>query len=229
MRITNHDRRRLLIGAGLAVSGLALIAAAGCAREGEETEVGAVEDLMREHGIIRRAILVYRSCAAKLRSGVSVDPLALKRTATLLRSFGENYHERRLEETYIFPAVRKAAGSAAAYVDILLAQHQRGREITDYVLGVTSKEAIGGDTEALARALDAFELMYEHHAAREDTILFPAWKTAIPRNELAEMGEKFEEIEHQQFGEDGFDDAVKQIDDIEQSLGLSDLAQLTPK
>ncbi len=42
-----------------------------------------------------------------------------------------------------------------------------------------------------------------------------------------EMGEKFEEIEHKQFGKDGFDDAVKQIAGIGQSLGIADLAQFT--
>lgn len=69
--------------------------------------------------------------------------------------------------------------------------------------------------------------MYEHHAAREDTIVFPAWKKALPNREYDEMGEKFEEIEHQQFGEDGFDTAVKQIAEIEGGLGLADIAQFT--
>ena len=41
------------------------------------------------------------------------------------------------------------------------------------------------------------------------------------------MNEKFEEIEHEQFGEDGFESALKQMAEIEQSLGLSDLAQFT--
>ena len=58
-----------------------------------ENEVGAVEDLMREHGVIRRAILVYRHSAAKLHSGGPVDPKALERAARLLRNFGEDYHE----------------------------------------------------------------------------------------------------------------------------------------
>jgi hypothetical protein len=94
----------------------------------------------------------------------------------LFRSFGEDYHGKKLEETYIFPALKKAGGPAADYVDILIAQNRRGREITDYVLAVTSKGAIGsGDAEPLANALDNLELMYENHAAREDTIVFPAW------------------------------------------------------
>jgi hypothetical protein len=41
------------------------------------------------------------------------------------------------------------------------------------------------------------------------------------------MGELFERIEHQQFGKDGFDDAVSKMAAIEGTLGYSDLAQFT--
>jgi hypothetical protein len=51
----------------------------------------------------------------------------------------------------------------------------------------------------------------------------------MSRHQLDEMGETFEDIEKQQFGKDGFDDAVKQITQIEQTLGLADISQFTPK
>jgi hemerythrin-like domain-containing protein len=232
----DKGRRRFVNAAGMVGAGLMLagtnsrvVRAAEKHDEDSEKEVGAVEDLMREHGVIRRAILVYREAAVKLRAKPSdVDPDILRRTALLFRNFGEDYHEKKLEETHIFPTIKKAGGPAVAYVDILVAQHQRGREITDYVLAVTAKGAIGtGDAEPLARALDSVELMYEHHAAREDTIVFPAWKDALSAHQLGEMGEKFEEIEHQQFGKDGFEDAVTQIGRIEQALGLADIARFT--
>ena len=95
-------------------AGLTLAADKG--GKGKEKPVGATEDLMREHGVIRRALLVYRESAVKLRSAPGrVDPKAIAATATL-RSFGEDYHEGKLEETYIFPAVKKAGGPAAACV-----------------------------------------------------------------------------------------------------------------
>jgi hypothetical protein len=72
--------------------------------EGKGVEVTATEDLMREHGVLRRALLVYSETAAKLRNNPSsVAPDALQKTAQLFRVFGEEYHERRLEEAYIFP------------------------------------------------------------------------------------------------------------------------------
>jgi hemerythrin-like domain-containing protein len=199
----------------------------------EESEMGgevtATEDLMREHGIIRRALLVYTAAANKLRANsASVPPDALQKTAKLFRAFGEDYHEKKLEEPFIFPAVKKAGGQAAGYPDILVVQHDRGREITDYILSVTQGAKLGvANAEPLARALDSLVMMYEHHSAREDTIVFPAWKKTLPEKELHEMAEKFEEIEHRQFGEDGFDNAVKQIGEIEGMLGLTDISQFT--
>ena len=229
----DNARRRLIMaaGAGLVLAGAnnQIVQAAEKDVDGEK-EVGAVEDLMREHGVLRRAILIYREAAVKLRAKpAGVDPDALRRTALLFRSFGEDYHEKKLEEAHIFPTIRRAGGQAAAYVDILIAQHQRGREITDYVLALTAKGAIvSADAEPLARALDGVELMYEHHTAHEDTVVFPAWKDALSAHQLDEMGEQFEEIEHRQFGKDGFEDAVAQIAHIEQALGIADIARFTP-
>lgn len=196
----------------------------------KEPEVTATEDLMREHGVLRRALLVYASAAHRLRAdAASVSPSALQRTANLFRAFGEEYHEKKLEEAYIFPAVRKVTGPAAAYPDVLVAQHNRGREITDYILAATRGAKLGAaSATVLADVLDGFVRMYQHHAAREDTIVFPAWKSTLTEERLDEMGELFEEIEHKQFGRDGFDEAVDQIGAIEADLGLTDLAQFTP-
>jgi len=109
-----------------------------------------------------------------------------------------------------------------------VAQHNRGREITDYIIAITQGAKPGASNAAeLAQALDAFVLMYRNHAAREDTIVFPAWKSTLTARQLDEMSDKFEDIEHEQFGEDGFEDAVKEISAIESSLGLADIAQFT--
>jgi hemerythrin-like domain-containing protein len=237
------NRRDLLAGIGSIGAGLILIgcsnanrsipAVAGSLSKRDEEmkggEVTAVEDLMREHGVLRRALFVYSEAAVRLRSEPSaIVPGAVYKTARLFRVFGEEYHEKKLEEAYIFPAVKKAGGEAASYPDILIAQHSRGHQITDYILAITGKEEFGiGDGEQLAIAMESLVRMYRPHAAREDTVVFPAWKQTLTAKQLDEMNDKFEEIEHQQFGEDGFEDAVRQIAAIEAELGLADLSQFT--
>ena len=196
----------------------------------KEPEVTATEDLMREHGVIRRALLVYYEVIPKLRqNAASVDAAALQQTAKLFRTFGEDYHERMLEEQHIFPLVRKHGGELARYADILTQQHQRGREVTDYVLAVTNGGKISSaHAEPLAKVFETFVLMYENHAAREDTIVFPAWKKNFTDKQLDEISDQFEDIEHKMFGKDGFEDAEKKIGNIEATLGFADLAQFTP-
>jgi hemerythrin-like domain-containing protein len=199
-------------------------------RKSDEPEVTATEDLMREHGVIRRALLVYAETVPKLRAmPANVDPAALRRTAQLFRTFGEDYHEKLLEEQHIFPTVRKMNAELAHYADVLVAQHARGREITSYILAVTNGQKIGSaHSEPLAKVFEGFVRMYENHAAREDTIIFPSWKKNFTNKQLDELADKFEDIEHRMFGKDGFDDAEQKISQIESSLGLAQLAQFTP-
>ena len=180
---------------------------------------------MREHGVIRRVLVVYRECATRLRA-TPAAPIAepLGRAAALLRKFGEDYHEKQLEDAHIFPALAKT--NVAPIIATLTAQHQRGREITEIVLATTKSAIDPKSAESLARTLDAFARMYEEHAAIEDTLIFPAWKKALSKKQLDQMGDLFEEIEHKTFGKDGFEDAVARIGEIEKALGI-ELAALT--
>lgn len=228
-------RRSFVNLAGGMSSGLLLVAgSAGPVNAQEESEeeeemVGATEDMMREHGILRRVLFLYSEAVAKLRHGDSnVDPSALVRAATLFRDFGERYHEQMLEERHVFPEVRRAGGEAARLVGTLEAQHARGREITSYVLNVAGRGRIGTtEAEPLARAMDGMVRMYRPHAAREDTVVFPAWTASQTPEQLRERAEEFEDIEHAQFGEDGFDEARETIAEAEAALGLHALEDFT--
>lgn len=222
------DRRRVLTALGTAA--LLPVAGIGSAAEQDEGEVEALEDLMREHGVLRRALLVYAEAATRLAGGRGgeVPTGALRDTTSLFRSFGEDYHERALEEKHVFPALIKRGGSNATLANVLKQQHDRGREITDFVAAIASRGRLAGaDAKSLSEVLSSFVRMYEHHAAIEDTVIFPAWKAAIPKAQYEELSEQFEELEHRMFGKDGFDDAVERIARIEQAFGLADLSKLT--
>lgn len=213
--------------AGGAVAALYAPAAARAEEGGKQ--VSATEDLMREHGVLRRALLIYEAASERLlQEKGPVPATVLARTATLFRSFGEDYHERRLEEQIIFPAVRKLKGQVARLPDVLQQQHERGRELTAYVIDTTRRGRIDPlAARPLGRALHDFAIMYAHHAAREDTEVFTAWKDSLSAPAFKETGERFEHIERQVFGHDGFEDALKHIAELEGEMGLGDLASFT--
>jgi len=177
--------------------------------------------------VLRRGALVYQESAVKLRSSASaIAPEALQKTAKLFRAFGEEYHEQKLEEAFIFPAVQKPGNGCCIY-GVLTAQHQRGRELTDYILAATSAQLSWRNVEPLARVMESLVRMYEHHAASKTTIIFPAWKQSMTLEQMDVMNDKFEEIENEQFGKDGFEMPSSKWADIEVSLGLADLGQFT--
>ena len=73
---------------------------------------------------------------------------------------------------------------------MLLRQHQRGREITDYIERVGSAGQIGtGQAEPLAAALASMVRMYIAHATWEDTVVFPAWKKSQSKARLEDLAE----------------------------------------
>jgi hypothetical protein len=65
--------------------------------------------------------------------------------------------------------------------------------------------------------------------AREDTVLFPALRDIVSKQEFGALGEDFEKKEHQLFGEGGFEKIVERVATIERALGIYDLAQFTPR
>jgi len=71
--------------------------------------------------------------------------------------------------------------------------------------------------------------MYEPHEAREDTILFPAFRKIVSAHEYDALGDDFEKKEHELFGADGFERMVDRVAAIEKKLGIYDLARFTPK
>jgi hemerythrin-like domain-containing protein len=222
------SRRNFLIGTGVAGAGLVL---AGCRKEPlppEPLDLTAPEDLMREHGVLRRVLFAYSETAARLRKEPQA-PLAapLFKAATLFRRFGEDFHEKRLEEASIFPLVKKAGGVGGAYVDTLIAQHDRGREITEYILSATRQGGAIADINGFITAMESLVRMYRPHTAIEDTVIIPAWKLTINAVQLDEMNDKFDAIDLEMFGENGFDKTTQQVAAIEIELGIANLSAFT--
>ena len=198
--------------------------------QSEAEEISPAEDLMREHGLLNRILLVYDHHLRLLSAKKPFDGSILVSSADIIRHFVEEYHEK-LEEDYLFPRFRKAK-KLVSLVETLQIQHKAGRELTAKIrelAGTASLKYVSADGDRLADALRAFLHMYRPHEAREDTVLFPAFRSIVSKHEYAALGEDFEKKEDQLFGEDGFFKVVDQVAGLEKRLGLYDLAQFTPK
>lgn len=234
--LTVVGRRQIL---GISVSAAGVIAVSACgspqhttgqsgAPAEEEVSVTPPEDLMREHGVLKRLLLIYREGIRRLQGGDESPVQAINAGAGIIRGFIEDYHEH-LEEQYVFPKLEQA-NKLVDTTAVLRTQHQRGRSLTDRVLAATTAAAATGKParEALIQDMAAFIRMYEPHEAREDTVVFPALRDVVSATQFRDLADIFEDEEHRRFGQRGFQGVVDNVADIEKSLGIYDLSQFTP-
>ncbi len=233
-RNMNEERRRFLC--KMAAAGVAAVgfttgatrpASGKTGEKKDEDKVAPGEDLMREHGVLRRVMFVYDDVAARLESHRDAPPSVVVAAAGTIRRVIEDYHEK-LEEQFLFPRFEKA-GRLVELVRVLRTQHQAGRKVTDEVVRLANAGARDeSDRRRLAELLRSFNRMYRPHAAREDTVLFPAFHDLVGEKAYAELGESFEDREKKVLGDQGFEKAVSDVAKLEAELGLDDLAKFTP-
>ncbi|MGB7621122.1 MAG: hemerythrin domain-containing protein [Terriglobia bacterium] len=200
--------------------------------EAEETgpeDIAPPEDLMREHGVLNRVLLIYDEIQHRLNGGKEFPPEVLSGAAGIIRNFIENYHEK-LEEDYLFPRFEKA-GKLVELVRVLREQHLAGRQLTARIQkgGTAAMLKNEGERKALSEDLRLFARMYRPHEAREDTVLFPAIRTVVSPREFDELGDQFEDKEHALFGKEGFEGIVVEVAKLEKALSIYELSQFTPK
>jgi hemerythrin-like domain-containing protein len=225
------EQRRTLLSSIAATGALAFVACAHSApgaqepkneEDSGEADVTPGEDLMQEHGVLERILLIYDESARRIEQNDAADTSAVSDAAGIVRRFVEEYHEKN-EEKFVFPRLQ-AAKSEVELVAVLLRQHERGRQLTDEIV----RRADAGPSPELAQLLRSFVRMYRPHAAREDTVLFPAFRRVVGRDAYRELGEQFEDDEHRRFGEHGFEATVAAVAKLETALAIADLAQFTP-
>jgi hemerythrin-like domain-containing protein len=196
----------------------------------EAEEITPTEDLMREHGLLNRVLLIYDNCRLRLIEKASFDLSVLNESARIIRDFIQDYHER-LEEESVFPRFEQKS-QLTDLTKTLRSQHEAGRIITSRIMeyGKMKESVINEDQrEKIINLLEIFNRMYRPHEATEDTVLFPLLRKVVTAEEFEEMGEKFEDLEHKLFGENGFEKMVEKVSAIEKLVGIGDLSQFTPK
>ena len=133
-------------------------------KEAEE-KISPVEDLMREHGVLNRILLIYEDSIKKLSTGKEFSVKTLSDAAGIIQHFIQDYHEK-LEEYYLFPQFRKA-GMMVDLVTTLHQQPEAGHRLTADILHLLTNQNLKNveDRKKLIDCLNQFIRMYRPHAA----------------------------------------------------------------
>ncbi len=196
-------------------------------KKGVEEDVSPPEDLMREHAVLDRIMLIYESGLRRLGQGEDIDPAIFVQSAGIVRDFIHDYHEKS-EEELIFPHFKKA-GRMVELVNVLIVQHGAGRKLTERILAAAPQARSREPREAMGRDIQAFITMYRPHEARESTDVFPTLRHLVTADEYEQIADEMEKRERQAFGADGFEKTAKKVAEVETVIGIHDLDLFTPK
>jgi hemerythrin-like domain-containing protein len=229
---SKESRRNFLVKCGLLFATTGFWGVAGCSEDEKGSKawkVSPTEDLMREHGILRRIMLIYDGIGKRLKQGEEFPLQALAEANNIMRRFIQDYHEKN-EQLQIFNRFSNA-GKLVELVATLYQQHLAGRNLIDKVRILSTEENLKDPAERvkIAEFLNTFNQMGRRHAAWEDTVLFPAFRSIISSQDFTEVGETFEREEEKLFGLNGYEKVVRQVADIEKKLGIYDLKEFTPR
>lgn len=197
--------------------------------EAKAAEVTPTEDLMREHGVLRRLMVIFDGIGDRLQGRPAFAPEPLTQAAKLIRRFIQDYHEKD-EEDFLFPRFEKA-GKLTHLVRVLRTQHQAGRKLLAQLEGQATPGNLKTQAgrQKIRGLLVVFNRMYRPHAAWEDTVLYPAFRSVVTPAEFEALGDAFEDREQKLFGRDGFEKIVAEVAGLEQQLGHFELEQFTPR
>jgi hemerythrin-like domain-containing protein len=224
------DRRSILAAAGGIVLGAAGGVGgtlAGLSHDDAPRAVSPGEELMTEHGVLKRLLLAYRAASTQLGAGRTPPAGAVLDAAQIIADYVESYHEG-LEEAYVFPRVRRD-NRYADLVTTLLIQHDRGRHLTAAITRAAAANLGDPATRAVLRTcLDRFVVMYEPHEAWEDTVIYPALRAGTSQRTLDDLADRFAEYENTRYNGDALPVILDRVTGVEQQLHIDDLAAFTP-
>ncbi len=189
--------------------------------------IPCTEDLMREHGLLNRVLLIYEEIIKQIdKQQPTTIPIA-QAAVGIIKEFIEKYHEK-LEEDYIFPLFEQQK-KELPLISTLRRQHKQGRAITSRLQCLLGKRRVHKRIEQEIKMLmQKFITMYRAHESREDTVVFPAVRTLVTQEEFERLGKLFEQKEEELFGKDGFASVLKQVEELEKKLGIYNLELFSP-
>ena len=164
----------------------------------------ATEILMEEHRAIERVLCSLERASTRLSRGEDVYLRFFSGCSAFFKGFVDSYHHKK-EEQFLFPAlVQNGLPKDTGPVAIMLAEHAQGRHLAQ-LLGTATLKLQAGDErrreQVILSATDYIKL-FRQHIYKEEFLLSPLAERVIPVEQQANLGQSFERMQVEEFGED---------------------------
>ena len=189
---------------------------APCVWEDYAEVMTAIEQMTKEHQLIKAVINSLQGDTKALDDSKPLDTAKLRQAVEFLRVYADKRHHER-EEAIFFPLlVKLGVPPQGCPLGGLAKDHERGRDMVTVLEEQISRyEQNPSDARAkLAEALKEIVTMYRHHLWMEDSMVFPMADNLVTDEHDRELQQKFAELDTK-LGED----TVARMEKFAGSLG----------
>ena len=148
-----------------------------------------------EHRLIERTISALLSYTSRIEHGA--DPADLGRFVDLIAGFADARHHGKEEDILFEAMVGAGFPRDAGPIAVMLAEHEQGRKFVAALRDAASRAGswTADDRALIHEAASGYAELLRQHIAKEDMVLYPMARRALPQEIVTLMEARFDELE----------------------------------
>lgn len=156
----------------------------------------AIEELQNEHNAILSGLQILEAIISRIDRGLDVEKRDTRDLLAFLKDFVDKCHHGK-EESLLFPAMLKAGALEGNPVEVMLAEHKKGRELAKQM-----EEAFAGVPAYphFASVAKEYAHLLRSHMQTENGAFFPLAESILGEQQLDHIYQSYEQYEQQVMG-----------------------------
>ena len=176
------------------------------------------DDLMNEHRVIERMLVVMSKAADRIEKNEKVDPSVFVGAADFLKNFADKCHHGKEENLLFKKMVERGLPSESGPIAVMLHEHEDGRAHVRTIAELSKKRSDGYVAKELVEHVRGYVELLGQHIQKEDTILYPIADQVLTHADQKELEAGFEEVEEKVMGPGVHERYHKMIEDFEKKV-----------
>ena len=178
------------------------------------------DTLKEEHKVIERMLKVMEAISDRLEKEEDISPDVFENVIDFIQTFADRCHHAKEEDLLFDLAISRGIPKRGSPIGVMLFEHDQGR---NFVKGMVQalEEYIKGNKSvrsSLAENARGYAELLSQHIEKENYILYPMINNVLTEDDQKELLEKFEEVEHEQIGEEKHHQYIDLVERLEKEF-----------
>ena len=182
-------------------------------------EMRPTEDLMNEHRVIERMLVVVSRAADRLNEGREVGSEVFVGAADFFKNFADRCHHGKEEKLLFKKMMERGVSGEVGPIAVMLREHEDGRAHVRKIAELSARKLDERSRTELIKHAKAYVDLLGQHIQKEDNILYPMANQILTSEDQKELEKGFDEVEEKIMGPGVHERYHHMIEEWEEKLG----------